>query len=94
MSEKSGIEITTHVIPLKRVYFGRKANRADRAVRLIRKYIERHYKEAEKVIIHPLVNKYIWSCGREKPPRRILVEVRFDKKSKTARVFLTKHGKQ
>ncbi len=73
MSEEKGV---IHIIPLKRVYWGRKTNRADRAVRLIRKYIARHFKEADKIWIDPRVNEYIWSRSREKPPRRIAVEVR------------------
>ncbi|MEM1878768.1 MAG: 50S ribosomal protein L31e, partial [Desulfurococcaceae archaeon] len=48
MSQKSSVEKSVHVIPLKRVYFGRRFNRADRAVRLIKKYVARHFKDAEK----------------------------------------------
>ncbi|ADV65419.1 50S ribosomal protein L31e [Desulfurococcus mucosus] len=88
MSETGSMVKSTHVIPLGRVYFGRRMNRADRAVRLVKKYVARHFKDAEKIIVDPLLNKYIWSRGREKPPRRVVVEVRFDKESKEARVFL------
>jgi len=89
MSEsQGGVVKSIHVIPLKRVYFGRRMNRADRAIRLIRKYVSRHFKEAEKITIDPVVNKYIWSRGREKPPRRIVVEIRFDREAKEAKVFL------
>jgi len=89
MSESQGsIVKSIHVIPLKRVYFGRRMNRADRAIRLIRKYVSRYFKEAEKITIDPVVNKYIWSRGREKPPRRIVVEIRFDREAKEAKVFL------
>ncbi|MEM0002236.1 MAG: 50S ribosomal protein L31e [Desulfurococcaceae archaeon] len=97
MSERRGVDVDVHVIPLKRVYFGRRANRADRAIRLVRKYIMRHYKEAEKIVIDPAVNVHIWSKGREKPPRRVVVEVRFDKESRTAKVLLvrpSKHGRK
>jgi len=65
MSEQKSIEKSIHIIPLKRVYFGRRANRADRAIRLIRKYLARHYKEAEKIVIDPAINNYVWSRGRE-----------------------------
>lgn len=93
MSEERGnIVKAIHVIPLKRIYFGRRRNRSDRAIRLIRKYIARHFKEAEKIWIHPNVNEYIWSRGREKPPRRIVVEVRFDKEEKIARVLLVRRS--
>lgn len=88
MSEGSEVAKSLHIISLKRVYFGRRKNRADRAVRLVKKYVLRHFKEVERVIIDPLLNKYLWSRGREKPPRRIAVEIRVDKENKVARVFL------
>jgi len=93
MSEQKSIEKSIHIIPLKRVYFGRRANRADRAIRLIRKYLARHYKEAEKIVIDPAINNYVWSRGREKPPRRVVVEVRFDKEEKVVKAFLVRPSK-
>lgn len=93
MSERAQVEKTVHTIPLKRVYFGRRANRADRAVRLIKRYIARHFKEVEKIVVDPLINAYIWSRGREKPPRRVTVEVRIDKENKVAKVLLLKRAK-
>ncbi|MEM4558326.1 MAG: 50S ribosomal protein L31e [Desulfurococcaceae archaeon] len=93
MSQKSSVEKSVHVIPLKRVYFGRRFNRADRAVRLIKKYVARHFKDAEKIVIDPAVNQYVWSRGREKPPRRITVEIRFDKENKVAEVLLVRPSK-
>lgn len=92
MSEE-GVIKRIHVIPLKRVYWGRRTNRADRAIRLIRKYVARHYKEAEKIVIHSSVNEYIWSRGREKPPRRIVVEIRYNKNEKEAKVLLVRDSK-
>ncbi|MEZ0394272.1 MAG: 50S ribosomal protein L31e [Desulfurococcaceae archaeon] len=79
-----------HVIPLRRVFFGRRANRADRAIRLIERYVMRHYKDAEKVVIDPEVNEYVWSRGRLKPPRRVVVKVKVDPGSKTAIVMLAR----
>lgn len=63
-----------YTIPLKRIYWGRRRNRADRAIRLIRKFVARHF-HVDQVIIDPSVNEYIWSRGREKPPRRITIRV-------------------
>jgi len=37
MSEQKSIEKSIHIIPLKRVYFGRRANRADRANKTYKK---------------------------------------------------------
>jgi len=93
LSESSTVK-AIHVIPLKYVYFGKRKNRADRAIRLIRKYVKRHFKEAEKIIIDPLVNEYVWSRSREKPPRRVVVEIRFDKNEKIARVLLVRRKKR
>ncbi|MCE4598724.1 MAG: 50S ribosomal protein L31e [Desulfurococcales archaeon] len=69
-----------YVVPLKRVYWGRRTNRADRAVRLLKMFVRRHMK-VDDVIISNEVNNYIWSRGREKPPRRIkiLVSVKEEK---------------
>jgi len=83
-----------HTIPLKRVYYGRRTNRADRAIRIIRKFVLRHFKEAERVVVDPGVNEYIWSRGREKPPRYIVVEIRFDKELKTAKVLLVRRARK
>ena len=93
MSEEKGIVKRIHIIPLKRVYWGKRTNRADRAIRFIRKYVKRHYKEAERIIIDPKVNEYVWSRSREKPPRRIAVEIRYDKEEKTAKVLLVRQSK-
>ncbi len=90
MSEEGKIVKSIHVIPLKRVYWGRRTNRADRAIRLIRKYVARHYKEAERIVISNEVNNYVWQFSREKPPRRVVVEIRFDKEEKVAKVLLVR----
>ena len=63
-----------YIVPLKRVYWGRRTNRADRAVRLLREFVKKHTK-ADRVMIMNEVNNYIWSRGREKPPRRVKVVV-------------------
>ena len=63
-----------YVINLSRVYWGRRTNRADRAIRLIRKFIARHTK-ADRVLIMNDVNEYVWRRSREKPPRRVKVLV-------------------
>jgi large subunit ribosomal protein L31e len=93
VSEEKGVEKEIHVVPLRRVYFGRRMNRADRALRLLKKYVARHYKEAERITIHPAVNNFIWSRGREKPPRRVVVEVRFNKEEKVAEVLLARSSR-
>ncbi len=64
-----------YVIPLQRVYWGgSRRTRGKRAIRLIKEFVERHFK-AKRVIIDNMVNEYIFSYKIEKPPRRIAVKV-------------------
>ncbi len=88
MSEKVVKRI--HTIPLYRVYWGRRRNRAKRAIRIIREYVMRHFKQAEEIVISNEVNEFVWSRGIEKPPRRVKVTVEFDPSEKVARVLLAK----
>ncbi|MFN4045977.1 MAG: 50S ribosomal protein L31e [Acidilobaceae archaeon] len=69
-----------YIIPLRRVYWGRRSNRADRAVRLLRAFVKRHTKADEVVILND-VNNLLWERGREKPPARVkvLVDVKEEK---------------
>jgi len=69
------------VVPLRRVYWGRRTNRADRAVKLVKAFVKRHMK-VDDVIISNEVNNYIWSRGREKPPRRVKILVSIKEEEK------------
>ncbi len=73
--EATLVKQMVYVFNLSRVYWGRRTNRADRAVRRLRKLVARHTK-AERVWISNEVNNYIWARSREKPPRRIKVLVK------------------
>ncbi len=69
-------EKAVYVVNLGRVYYGRRTNRAKRAVDLLREFVSRHVKvPPESVVILNDVNNYIWSRGVEKPPRRVRVLV-------------------
>jgi len=94
--EPRKVKAFVYVVNLSRVYWGRKSNRADRAVRRLREFVRRHVKDVDAIVIGNDVNEKIWERSREKPPRRlkILVEV-FEEKgeedesaTKTARVSL------
>ncbi len=64
-----------YVIPLQRIYWGgSRRTRGKRAIRLIKEFVERHFK-AKRVIIDNMVNEYIFSYKIEKPPRRVAVKV-------------------
>jgi len=75
--DRSGKESKTeaiYVIPLRRVYWGRRRNRAARAVKYVRMFIARHFGvDPRDVIIYNDVNEYIWQRGIEKPPRYVRV---------------------
>ncbi|MCS7106792.1 MAG: 60S ribosomal protein L31 [Acidilobaceae archaeon] len=62
------------VVPFGEAYRGKRVNRADRAIRLLREFVKRHTK-AERVLIMNEVNEVIWERSRERPPRRIKVVV-------------------
>ena len=68
------VKAFVYIVPLKRIYWGRRTNRADRAVRFIRRFVARHTK-ADRVLIMNEVNNYVWSRSREKPPRRVKILV-------------------
>ncbi len=104
MSEEStALRTASLVIPLKKVYYGRRRIRAKRAIRIIRETVMRHFrKEGIKLVkISNEVNEYIWSRGIEKPPRKIkvVVEIREEEveeeegKQKVAYVLLPKSKK-
>ncbi len=78
-----------YTVSFKRIYWGRRSNRAARAARYLRRFIARHFGvEPENVILHPSVNEYIWSRGIEKPPRRIVVKAVKDEENGVVRVRL------
>ena len=73
--EETLVKQIVYVFNLSRIYWGRRTNRADRAVRRLRRLVARHTK-ADRVWISNDVNNYIWARSREKPPRRIKVLVK------------------
>ncbi|BEP18070.1 50S ribosomal protein L31e [Pyrofollis japonicus] len=83
-----------YTIPVYRVYWGRRTNRAARAIRFIRKFIARHFGVDEKdVVIHNNVNEYIWSRSIERPPRRVTVKAVKDPESGKVKVVLLREAK-
>ncbi len=93
MSEKKGEKKVVdqkkdmvYTISLGRLYWGRRSNRSNRAIKYIRRFVIRHF-HVDDVLIDPLVNQFIWSRSREKPPRRITIRV-IRIKDNVARVVL------
>ncbi len=77
--EKDGVLYT---INLRRLYWGRRSNRAKRAIRFIREFVARHFGvEPEDVKIDNSVNNYIWSRSIHRPPHKVHVYVSVKKES-------------
>lgn len=71
--EEEIIDERIYTVPLRKAYWtGSRLRRANRAVRVLKKFVERHMKP-EEMLIMPEVNEQIWSRGIEKPPRRIRI---------------------
>ncbi|MEX2701658.1 MAG: 50S ribosomal protein L31e [Candidatus Baldrarchaeota archaeon] len=81
------LEERIYVIPLaKKFIYTPRQKRAEKAVRVLKEFVERHMKP-EKIIIDPEVNEKIWERGIQSPPRKIRVRVTKDKEG-VVKVFL------
>jgi large subunit ribosomal protein L31e len=70
MSEPAEERIYT--VPLGRAWVAPRYRRAEKAVTVLRKFVQRHMKP-EEVVIDPSVNEAIWARGISNPPRKIRV---------------------
>jgi large subunit ribosomal protein L31e len=71
--EEEIIDERIYTVPLRKAYWtGSRLRRSNRAVRILREYVEQHMKP-EEVVIQPEVNARIWERGIQKPPRRIRI---------------------
>ena len=70
----SDFEERVVTVPLRDVKQVAKQERADRAMRLIRDHLAKHFKvAAEDVRLDPSVNEAVWQGGRANPPRKLRV---------------------
>lgn len=85
--EEEIIDERIYTVPLRKAYWtGSRLRRSNRAVRILRQFVERHMKP-EGIVIQPEVNEKIWARGIQKPPRR--VRIRATKNSENlVRVYL------
>ena len=61
-------------VPLRDVGAEAKHERADRAMRIIREHLAKHFSVDEDAVrLDPSINEAIWSRGRKKPPSKIRV---------------------
>ncbi len=62
-----------YIIPLRSIYMAKgRRDRGKRAVRYIRKFLERHL--GGNVLLDPYISSYIYQRKVEKPPRYIAVK--------------------
>lgn len=72
--EKKVEEVGVFVIPLRKAFRKSRNKRANYAISLIRKFVERKIK-SKNIKIGKHLNEKIWERGIEKPPRRVKVKV-------------------
>ena len=61
-------------VPLRDAKQAPSQERADRAMRLIREHLAKHFKvDEDDVRLDPSVNESVWSGGRSNPPRKLRV---------------------
>jgi large subunit ribosomal protein L31e len=77
MSETKPVLERIYTVPLGRAWIAPRYRRAEKAVTVLRTFVERHMKPSS-VVIDTKVNEAIWSRGIEKPPRRIRVRMAKD----------------
>jgi large subunit ribosomal protein L31e len=67
-------------VPLRDAKQAPVQQRADRAMRLIREHLAKHFKvDAENVRVDPSLNEVLWDGGRQNPPSKLRVRAaRFD----------------
>ncbi|MFX1260921.1 MAG: 50S ribosomal protein L31e [Promethearchaeota archaeon] len=71
--EEEIIDERIYTVPLRKAYWtGSRLRRSNRAVRILREFVQRHMKP-EEIVIQPEVNERIWERGIQKPPRRIRI---------------------
>ena len=71
--EEEIIDERIYTVPLRKAYWtGSRLRRSNKAVRVLRQFVERHMKP-EELLIQPEVNERIWARGIEKPPRRVRI---------------------
>ena len=77
MSESEPVEERIYTVPLGRAWVVPRYRRAEKAITVLRKFVQRHMKP-ESIVIDPAVNEAIWSRGITNPPRKIRVRLSKD----------------
>lgn len=70
----SDFEERVVTVPLRDAKQAPSQKQADRAMRIVRKHLAKHFKvDEDDVRLDPSVNETIWSKGRQHPPRKLRV---------------------
>lgn len=77
MSDSKPVEERIYTIPLVRAWVVPKYRRSEKAITVLREFVQRHMKP-ESIIIDTKVNEAIWSRGIENPPRKVRVKLSKD----------------
>ncbi|RLI04805.1 50S ribosomal protein L31e [Candidatus Bathyarchaeota archaeon] len=76
--EEEVVEERFYVIPLRKAWIVSRLKRTPKAMRVLKEFLKRHLK-TEDFRINGSLNRFIWSRGIEKPPRKVRVRVVKDK---------------
>lgn len=77
MSESKPVEERIYTVPLGRAWIAPRYRRTEKAITVLRAFVERHMKPTT-IVIDTKVNEAIWSRGIRNPPRRIRVKLSKD----------------
>ena len=77
MSDAEAVEARIYTVPLGIAWIAPRYKRAQKAVKVLRVFVERHMKPAS-IVIDPSVNEAIWKRGIQNPPRKIRVKLAKD----------------
>ena len=70
----SDFEERVVTVPLRKAKQAPTGGRADRAMRLVREHLAKHFSVAEEdVRLDPSINEAVWDGGRSNPPRKLRV---------------------
>lgn len=77
MSNAEPVDERIYTVPLVRAWIAPRHRRAEKAVSVLKAFVERHMKPSS-IIIDTGVNEAIWKHGMQNPPRRIRVRLTKD----------------
>jgi large subunit ribosomal protein L31e len=77
LSDSEPVDERIYTVPLGKAWITPKYQRAEKAITILRKFVQRHMKP-DGVLIDPTVNELIWRNGIQNPPRKIRVRLSKD----------------